>query len=192
MMDNLREWVGCQRGRWQIYTTGLNWYLLKLVGDIPSQFLRLFIYKNIFGLKLEPQVVIYAGAEMRCPENIAIHSNTIIGNKATLDGRAGITIGHQVNLSSEVAIWTVQHDPQAADFGVKSGRVMVHDYAWLSFRSVILPGVTIGEGAVVAACAVVTKDVEPYTIVAGIPAKKIGERNRDLNYTLAEGYIPFI
>jgi acetyltransferase-like isoleucine patch superfamily enzyme len=140
----------------------------------------------------EYPVTFCGGAEIRAPKNITIQAYTIIGNNVILDGRAGITIGSKVNLSSEVAIWTVQHDPQAADFGIKSGKVVVEDYAWLSFRSVVLPGVTIGEGAVVAACAVVTKDVEPYTIVAGIPAKKIGERNRDLNYTLAEGYIPFI
>ena len=60
----------------------------------------------------------------------------------------------------------------------------IGDWAWLSFRSTILPGVTIGEGAVVAAGAVVTRDVPPYAIVAGIPARVVGERPRELDYDL--------
>lgn len=136
--------------------------------------------------------MIYEGAEIGCPENISIHSNNIIGGNSVLDGRAGITIGSQVNLSSQVSRWTMQHDPQDENFGIKAGSVVVEDYAWLSYRSVVLPGVTIGKGAVVAACAVVTKDVAPYTIVAGIPAKKIGDRNPNLSYELGQKFIPFI
>lgn len=60
---------------------------------------------------------------------------------------------------------------------------------WIASRVTILPGVTIGEGAVVAAGAIVTKDVEPYSIVAGVPAKRIGERNKNLEYTL--NHMPF-
>ncbi len=55
----------------------------------------------------------------------------------------------------------------------------------------LLPGVTVGEGAVVAAGAVVTGDVAPYTIVAGIPARKIGDRNRDLRYEFTGRPVPF-
>ncbi len=61
----------------------------------------------------------------------------------------------------------------------------VDDRAWIAFGAIILPGVTIGEGAVVAAGAVVTRDVAPFTIVAGAPAKEVGTRNRDLNYRLS-------
>jgi maltose O-acetyltransferase len=61
---------------------------------------------------------------------------------------------------------------------------VVEAYAWISFRATILPGVTVGRGAVVAANSVVTKDVEEFTIVGGIPAKPIGTRSRDLDYTL--------
>jgi len=60
--------------------------------------------------------------------------------------------------------------------------VEIGDYAWVCSRSIILPGVKVGEGAVVACGAVVTKDVEPYTVVGGIPAKKIADRNKNLEY----------
>jgi acetyltransferase-like isoleucine patch superfamily enzyme len=78
----------------------------------------------------------------------------------------------------------MEHDPQSSNFGSVSEPVVIEDYAWLSCRSVVLPGVTVGKGAVVAAGAVVTKPVEPYTIVGGVPAKPIGKRTANLEYTL--------
>lgn len=71
----------------------------------------------------------------------------------------------------------------SATFKYIEGKVVIDDYAWVSTNAMIMPGVTIGEGAVVAAGAVVTRNVEPYAIVGGVPAKKIGERNKDLDYT---------
>lgn len=62
--------------------------------------------------------------------------------------------------------------------------MIISDRAWIAYRAIILPGVTIGEGAVVGAGAVVMKDVEPYTIVGGNPAKVIKKRSLDLDYTL--------
>jgi acetyltransferase-like isoleucine patch superfamily enzyme len=62
--------------------------------------------------------------------------------------------------------------------------VTVGNYAWLASHCIVLPGVTIGEGAVVAAGAVVATDVAPYTMVGGVPARYIKDRNRDLRYTL--------
>jgi acetyltransferase-like isoleucine patch superfamily enzyme len=101
-------------------------------------------------------------------------------------------IGRNVNLSSEVLIRTAQHDYQSPDFKTVFHPVKIEDYVWLGPRCIILPGVTVGEGAVVAAGAVVTKDVEPYTLVGGVPAKKIGERPKNLQYTLGKGFLPFI
>ena len=64
-----------------------------------------------------------------------------------------------------------------------TGLVKIEDYAWICSRAIILPNVTIGKGAVVASGAVVTKNVDAYTVVGGIPAKKIADRNTDLEYT---------
>lgn len=101
-----------------------------------------------------------------------------------LDARKGIYIGDNVSLSMGVWIWTMEHDPQDPYYRGKGGPVTIEDYVWLSCRVVVLPGVTIGKGAVVAAGAVVSADVAPYSIVGGIPAKRIGERNKDLRYQL--------
>lgn len=116
----------------------------------------------------------------------------MIENNVTLDGRRGIKIGKNVNFSSEVMIWTLQHDYNNPSFSVKGGEVIIEDYVWISTRAIILPNVRIGKGAVVAAGAVVTKDVPPFTVVGGIPAKKIGERNKELNYVPSDAHLPFV
>jgi maltose O-acetyltransferase len=71
------------------------------------------------------------------------------------------------------------------------GPVTIHDHAWISARAIILPCVTIGQGAVVAAGAVVTRDVPEYSIVGGVPAKPIGTRPKNLDYCPADYVLPF-
>lgn len=129
-----------------------------------------------------PTAKLYRWREVRNGRNISIGDGSIIGMWVTLDGREGITIGKNVKFSSEVALWTLQHDYNSPTFATTGGPIVVGDRAWISFRATILPGVTIGEGAVVAANAVVTKDVEPYTVVGGIPARPRAKRTSDLSY----------
>ena len=153
------------------------------IAYIPSHIIRDFLYKKVCLVEIGPKAVIYFGAEIREPYKLKIGEGSIIGDRAVLDARNGISIGANVNLSTEVHIWTEQHDHRDPDFKCNSDdsfRVVIEDRAWLGPRTTILHGVTIGEGAVVAAGAVVTKDVAPYTIVGGVPAKKIGERTHDL------------
>lgn len=172
------------------YLSGLKFLLILITGHIPSHSIRNLIYRGL-GLKLRKSSVIYGKAEIRSPKNITIGANTIIGHNAILDGRGGIEIGDNVNFSTGVWIWTAQHDKNDPFFKILTGRVIIEDYAWVACRVTILPGVRIGKGAVVCSGAVVTKDVAPYTIVAGVPASQIGERSRDLRYELKD-FLPFI
>ncbi len=170
----------------KIYAKSVVQLGLTLLGYVPSHALRKAGLR-ICGAKIASSSLVYHGLWMISPWKLTIGKSSIVGDHAILDARAGLTIGDNVNLSTNVAIWTGQHDYQSPDFAYEEAPVHIGDYAWLSFRSTILPGVTVGEGAVVAAGAVVTKDVTPFTIVAGIPAKVIGTRNRNLRYNLAEG-----
>jgi len=113
---------------------------------------------------------------------IRIGSNTVINRFTYLDGRVELVIGNNVNISHYTLIQTLTHDPQNPDFVCLEKPVRIEDHVWIGARAMICPGVTIGEGAVVAAGAVVTKDVASYTIVGGNPAKFIKERSRDLRY----------
>jgi len=185
---------GLQRAHdeWFRHREGLRHLGLLAIGHVPSQHARMAAYRAA-GMSLGRDVVIYGGAEVRDPSGIHIGAGSIVGHRAILDGRCGIDMGENVNLSTGVWIWTMQHDPASSSFGTNSGAVTIGDHAWLSARAQILPGVTIGRGAVVAAGAVVTHDVPEYTIVGGVPARPIGERPRDLAYSLAAfPFLPFI
>ncbi len=165
---------------------GLAFVVLKLISYFPSQNLRKQ-YLRLIGCKIGNKTIIYHGFEVRSAQNIKIGNNSIIGFNACLDGRRGIKIGNNVNLSSEVMIWSLQHDYNSDSFGLSGGPVIIEDYVWVSCRAIILPGVKIGKGAVIAAGAVVTKDVPENVVVGGIPAKIIANRISSLNYTLGRG-----
>ncbi len=169
-------------------------YMAILTGRIPSHRLRMLCYRKVFRLKAERRVVIYGGAEIRAAYKISIGEGSIIGDDAKLDGRRGISIGKNVNLSTGVWMWTLEHDAQCPRFscGEKGGPVIVGDRSWLSARTMILPNTTIGEATVVAAGSVVNKDLEPFSIYAGVPARKVSERNRDLIYEFDGSHLPFL
>lgn len=108
-----------------------------------------------------------------------------------LDGRKyDIRTGDDVSLGPNATILTLGHDPQSSTFADRGGRVVIEDHAWVAYGTIVLPGVTVGRGAVVAAGAVVTRDVLPYSIVAGVPARQVGERSRELTYRLE--HFPFL
>ena len=112
----------------------------------------------------------------------SIGDDVYIGEKLTivdkLSDQGNITIGSRVAISPSV-ILVVSSEPNFSKIKqyVKTvhGTIQIKDDAWIGAGAIILPNITIGEGSVVGAGAVVTKDVEPYTIVAGVPAKKINE-----------------
>ena len=161
------------------------WIYLRFASILPSNHLRKLALRCM-GARIGKGVVIYSGFEIRHPWNLTILRGSIIGHNCILDCRAGIFIGENVNFSSEVAIWTVQHDPQSATFDAEFAAVRVENRAWLSFRATVLPGVTLHEGAVLAAHAVATKDIPAFSIAGGIPARVIGARNPSLTYNLDE------
>ena len=162
------------------------------IAYLPSHTLRKLCLKAL-GARIGRNVALHHGFEVRTAHRLEICDGSVIGYNAILDARGKIYIGQNVNLSSQVAIWTEQHDPMAPNFGSVRRTVRIEDRAWISFRATILPGVRVGEGAVVAAGAVVTHDVPPYTMVGGVPAKVIKDRARNLHYQLtANGFIPFV
>lgn len=159
-------------------------YLAFLVGRIPVHAFRLWFYRRTLRMRIGEGTSFHWRAAFYQPSGVAVGEHTIIGNDCFLDGRLGISIGDNVNIGGHVQIFTLEHDPQDPGFRTQGGPVSIGDRAYVATRATILPGVTIGDGAVVAAGAVVTKDVAPYTIVGGVPARPIGNRTRDLRYTL--------
>ena len=149
---------------------------------MPSHHFRRFVYRYLYHVRIGRGSIIHWKARFFEPAGVRIGEYCNLGNDIFLDGRRGITIGNRVATGAEVMIYTLQHDIDSPTFGVTGGPVVIDDYVYLGPRSIILPNVRIGYGAVVAAGAVVTKDVPPYAVVGGAPAKFLRERSHDLDY----------
>jgi len=158
--------------------------ILTLVGYIPFHTIRWLFYA-ISGMKISPNAHIHMWARFYNPSGITVGEDTIIGDHALLDGRAPLGIGKHVDIASSVMIYNSEHDINSEDFRAIEAPVEIGDCVFIGPRAIILPGVKIGKGAVVAAGAVVTKDVPELAIVGGVPAEVIGERKlKDPHYKL--------
>ncbi len=164
-------------------------YVVHCSGHIPLHHVRRFMYR-LSGMRIGKGSSIHMYTRFYKLSNITIGEDTIIGEEAVLDGRDKLMIGNHVDIATGVMIYNSQHDMNADDFAEHTdASVVIHDYVFIGPRAIILPGVTIGEGAIVGAGAVVTKDVPPYAIVGGVPAKIIGERrNKQLRYKLGRAH----
>lgn len=165
------------------------------VGCIHSHIIRKFLYKHVYRISIGRNCVLYKNTEIRKPELLEVGNGSVIGDNAILDARAGLKIGQNVVLASNVSIWTYQHDYRDPEFRCTPehyGPVIINDRVWIGPNVVILHDVTIGEGAVIGAGAIVTKDVPPYTLVAGVPAKVVGTRPSNLTYNLTGSHRLFI
>jgi acetyltransferase-like isoleucine patch superfamily enzyme len=170
----------------------LNYLTNHVVCHIPSYGLRHLWYRRVLGIKLGHHVAVhlrcyvwfYGPGQLR-RDGLAIGDCSIINRNCCLDARGTLQIGSNVSISPEVTILTAFHPVDDPRFRVQTRPVKIDDYAFVGTRATVLAGVTIGRGAVVAAGAVVTRDVEPLAIVAGVPARRIGTRPAEaLAYTL--------
>jgi acetyltransferase-like isoleucine patch superfamily enzyme len=164
-----------------------------VVSHVPSFTLRHVWYRRVLGIPLGPGSGIYLGCriwsygpgQLRAGD-LRIGANCRVNRDCCLDARSGLRIGNNVSISPEVMILTTGHAYDDPGFGLVGAPVVIEDRVWIGTRAMIMPGVTIGRGAVVAAGAVVTKNVAPGDVVAGVPARPIARRRPDVTYTLSE------
>jgi acetyltransferase-like isoleucine patch superfamily enzyme len=173
--------------RFKFYLLQLKLYAYNhFLNKIPSKTIRLFLSRGymIIGKSYIRSRVELLGSKRK---NIQIGNNSIINPYCLLDGRKyKIIIGDNVDIARGSMIYTLEHDPDSDYYEARGGDVTIEDFSWIGSRVIILPGVTIGRGAVVASGAVVTKDVPPMTVVGGIPAKFLKTRNSKLLYELKD------
>jgi acetyltransferase-like isoleucine patch superfamily enzyme len=154
---------------------GLVKYFPSPIGDL----LRYWIAKPF--MSRLGKVRIYEGVTLWYPYRIRIGDNVTLNEWVYLSGYGQLEIGDNVLIANRVTILTSSHGFKDKNCfirkqGIESGQVCIKQDVWIGTNATILMGVIIGEGAVIAAGAVVTKDVPPYTIVGGVPARSIGER----------------
>ena len=156
-----------------------------IINNIPIARLRWLYYVLVLRHKIDYRAYIYLGIYIYPTFNsMKIGKYTNINRNCIFDGRGGLYVGDNVNISAEVAIYTGGHEMNSSNFAYYDKPVYIGDRVWIGTRAMIMPGVSVGEGAMIMPGAIVTKDVAPFSVVAGIPAKKIGERSKNLTYYL--------
>jgi acetyltransferase-like isoleucine patch superfamily enzyme len=170
----------------------LNFATNHVINHLPSYALRRGWYRHVMGIQMGRGAVIQMGCYLwsygpRSNRRLSnrIGARTVINRGCCIDARSGVTIGSDVSISPEVALLSTQHDLNDPNFGLQGRPVVIEDHVWIGMRAMVLPGVRIGRGAVVAAGAVVTNDVARLEVVAGVPARKVGSRAIDPSYELS-------
>lgn len=162
----------CRRIWEQIYNIVIN--------KIPSHHLRV-AWLRLGGARIGKGSTLWRNTEVLGMESLTIGKDSCIGWHCQIDARSGLVIGDHVTIASYVLIMGGGHDMEAAEFWSVAAPIRIDDYAWITSRAMVLMGSHIGEGAVVTANCVVSRKVEPYTIIAG-PGVKVGKRGSPLSY----------
>lgn len=142
--------------------------------------LRAGMYRLVCG-HIGENVDILRGVRILCPAKVRIGNNCSINIYVSLDGNGGLTIGNYVMIGPYSQLISANHGYNSRLIpmlkqDIVTDSITIEDDVWLGSNVIILPGVTIGRGAIVGAGAVVTRNVEPFHIVAGVPAKTIAVR----------------
>lgn len=170
------------------------YYSLVLFGNaiwnkLPSRHLRKWFYQML-GAKIGKDCFPSRRVEILLPMGLELGERVAVGWFAELDARAGIKIGNDTNVSSHVKLITGSHDVDDKEYMADFKPIEIGHHCWIGTGAIVLQGVKIGDGAVVAAGAVVTKDIPADEVWGGVPAKKIKDRECNLTYKL--GALPLL
>lgn len=147
-----------------------------IITYVPFYGIRRWYLKHVLHYKLAPKSFVHLGCFF-LGKGIEIGEDSVIGANARLIGN--IKIGKHCSITQDTFLETSTHEKNSPTFKGCEKPIEVGDYVWIGIRSVILPGVKIGNGAIIGANSTVSKDVEDYAVVAGSPAQKIGEREKE-------------
>ena len=131
---------------------------------------------RLWGAKIGKRCAIAASAKIWAPWQLEIGDYVALGPRSEIYNVAKIIMGSNITVSQEAYLCSASHDISRLKKPLVMKPINLGDSTWIAARAIVLPGVTIGEGAVVAAGAVAAKDVEPWTVVGGNPAKFIKKR----------------
>jgi len=157
------------------------WVGNNVVALIPLWCVRR-LYHRMMGMKIGRGSQLNMRTYLIGPGALSIGEYSHVNPGCLIDYRGGVEIGSCVSISHRVMLITGGHDVQSKEFCEIRKPIKIGDYVWIGAGATVLQGVEVGEGAVVAAGAVVVDDVAPFTIVGGVPARKIGERAKELDY----------
>lgn len=131
---------------------------------------------RIFGARLEKKSVVHSNCTILCPWNLNLGENACIGPHCVIENDTMISLGANSTVSQYSYLCTSSHDIYHKEHELIYAPITIRKDAWVGAGAFVGKGITIGEGAVVAARSVVVKDVQPWDVVGGNPAKYINRR----------------
>ena len=143
---------------------------------------------RLAGVRLAPGAVVHQGVRLMARGRLSVGEGSVVNRGTLIDNRSSVAIGRHVSIAHDCRIYTTGHDHQAPDFGIRTEPVQLEDHAVLYAGAVVMPGVSVGRGAVVLPFSVVTRDVPAMAVVGGVPANQRGTRTAELNYRLDYDY----
>ena len=163
---------------------GLYLAAINLLLNLPGHSYRVVVFRSAGRNSVGRGTSIERGVRVTSKGGITIGRDCNINRGTLLDGRGSLVIGDSVNISNDVKVLTAGHDLDDPEFAGEDGPVSIGDRSWLATGAMVLPGVTLGEGVVVAAGAVVANDIPPWSVVAGNPARVLRARSPDAQRVL--------
>lgn len=153
-----------------------NVFLNNFITHIPCWAIRRSFFK-LFGMEIGKHSRILAGTRVLAPKNIRIGERSYINEYCVLDGRGGLNIGDDVNISMYTIILTAGHSKSSAVFAYRKGAVSIEDHVWIGSRAIVLDKTIMKRASILSAGSVYKGVAESDCIYAGIPAVKVGDRN---------------
>jgi putative colanic acid biosynthesis acetyltransferase WcaF len=141
---------------------------------------RLF-WLRLFGAKIDGVPFVHQRARIQIPWNVTLHDRSCLGDRANLYSLGEIEVGARAIVAQEAYLCTGTHDLTVAHVPLQVAKITVGEDVFVGARAFVLPGVSLGVGAIIGACSVVTRNVPALTLVAGNPARSVREVSRGLH-----------
>ena len=151
-----------------------------ILTHFPNYFVRKLYLTKVMGVGIGNQTFVHMGCFFN--SDVTIGSNSVIGRECHLLGP--IRVGNNVSITAQTYVFATSHLKDSPTFEAYAQPVTIEDYAWIGARAMILPGVTIGRGAILGASSTATKNIPNFAVFAGTPAREVGMRSTVLDYEL--------
>ncbi len=158
-------------------TWNVCWLFLFRPSPRPLHAWRSFLLR-LFGARLGPGCHIYPGARIWAPWNLEAADSVAIADGAEVYNAAPLSLGSHAIVSQGAYLCGATHDYDRADFPLLAFTMDLGPYSWICARATVAPGVNIGEGAVLGLGSIATHSLEPWSVYAGIPARRVKDRKR--------------
>lgn len=150
----------------------------------PFHPVRALAMARLGGVELDPSATIQRRVRLTTRRGVVVGARSVLNMGVVLDGRGGLRIGADTNISRRVELWTADHDPDSPDFAGRLAPVEIGSRVWLATGVIVLPGSVVEDGAVVGAGSVLNGLAPRFTVNAGVPCRPLRSRSSEAQQQL--------